>query len=104
MRANDSAGFVALGSNVGDRLVAKLSSSDRAPLCRVASFSPLQRLRHLSRAVLALRKLEGLRLVSTCAARLTRQRFGQIGHLRSSLYSTKAQYVSDQPAFLNAAP
>ncbi|CAJ1377650.1 unnamed protein product [Effrenium voratum] len=53
--------FVALGSNVGDRL------------------------RHLSRAVLALRKLEGLRLVST-----------------SSLYSTKAQYVSDQPAFLNA--
>ena len=43
------------------------------------------RLRHLSRAVNALQQLPGLSVRRT-----------------SSLFSTKAQYVSDQPAFLNA--
>eukprot|EP00435_Cladocopium_sp_Y103_P053358 s75_g17.t1 len=59
--AKDDLCYVALGSNVGDRL------------------------RHLSRSIKSLVQLEGVQLLRT-----------------SSLYSTKAQYVSDQPAFLNA--
>ena len=54
-------GYVALGSNVGDKL------------------------RHLNRALRALGALPGLRLTRT-----------------SSLYTTAAQYVREQPAFLNA--
>ena len=55
-------------------------------VCYVALGSNMDdRLRHLSHAVQSLKRLTGVKLRRT-----------------SSLYSTKAQYVSDQPAFLNA--
>jgi len=61
-------------------------AQDDSKFCYIALGSNMDdKLRHLSRAVQALKGLPGLSLRRT-----------------SSLYSTKAQYVSDQPAFLNA--
>ena len=66
--------------------MASQSDEDYRRFCYVALGSNMDdRLRHLSRAVRALKGLSDLRLRRT-----------------SSLYSTKAQYVSDQAAFLNA--
>lgn len=56
------------------------------PLCCVALGTNVgDRLRHLSKAVRSLSRLDGIRIRMT-----------------SSLYSTRAQYVTDQPDFLNA--